>query len=435
MPDANLLLLVVMVLQDAGGLLPAGQHIGAEVPGGSGGGPGGDGGATAASAMAAGMGGGGSGTPLHQSNAADCIRQYLGDILEFLADIHTLGRLKNVHSAQSGAVPGLDEDTLGAALKASLGQYVALEMSRSCAKDQKAVARYLPWLYNAPSSLQQQGVKEYAECVAHMRTLAWLVLGTLTQSVLLRLRGGRLGQRGSATAVQHQPNHTHQQAMHAVSGGGSAGAAAPPIPQEASCHIAEHIQVIITGFAEQCKLSVSLMSALFNAFSMCLLWTVYLEQVALASPATSEPHNVTMGVLFEFWAKVTPSILQLATCSKSVSEIKQMKTLRMSLTTRPPLQFSDMVNLHFISLLEDLKETRSTVLVKLLPLWSPILSCTSQLSNTLHIRLQNCRDCTDPKDEQEHHAAEKLLKMLQKLQFKMGQIEVQSSQATQFYSI
>lgn len=97
-----------------------------------------------------------------------------------------------------------------------------------------------------------------------------------------------------------------------------------------------------------------------------------------------------------------------------------------------------MVNLHFISLLEDLKETRSTVLVKLLPLWSPILSCKSQLSGTLHVRLQNCRDCATTSmvpGEQEHHSAEKLMKLLHRMQFKMGQIEVQSSTATQFYSI
>lgn len=267
MPDANLLLLVVMVLQDAGGLLPPGQQFGAELTGSAGTGDGA--GVTAASSMAAGSsssgaGGGGvgvgsSGTPLHLSNAADCIRQYLGDILEFLADIHTLGRLKNVHGGQSGggssgggAVPGLDEDTLGAALKASLGQYVALEMSRSCAKDQKSVARYLPWLYNAPSSLQQQGVKEYAECVAHMRTLAWLVLGTLTQGVLLRLRGGRLGQRGGATAAQHHLAVGQQaagQAAAAGAGGGGGTAVTQPIPQEASCHIAEHIQVGFGVFA------------------------------------------------------------------------------------------------------------------------------------------------------------------------------------------
>lgn len=94
-----------------------------------------------------------------------------------------------------------------------------------------------------------------------------------------------------------------------------------------------------------------------------------------------------------------------------------------------------MVNLHFLSLLEALKETRSTILAKLLPLWSPVLSSHSQLSGTLHVRLQNCRDFAPSIEEQEMHTSEALLKWLQRLQFKMGQIELQSSTATQFYSI
>lgn len=93
-----------------------------------------------------------------------------------------------------------------------------------------------------------------------------------------------------------------------------------------------------------------------------------------------------------------------------------------------------MVNLHFLSLLEGLKETGSTILAKLLPLWSPVLSSQSQLSVTLHVRLQGCRDFA-PVINQEAHASEVLLKWLQRLQFKMGQIELQSSTATQFYSI
>lgn len=94
-----------------------------------------------------------------------------------------------------------------------------------------------------------------------------------------------------------------------------------------------------------------------------------------------------------------------------------------------------MVNLHFLSLLEGLKETGSTILAKLLPLWSPVLSSQSQLSVTLHVRLQNCRDFGPSIDNREVHVSEALLKWLQRLQFKMGQIELQSSTATQFYSI
>lgn len=94
-----------------------------------------------------------------------------------------------------------------------------------------------------------------------------------------------------------------------------------------------------------------------------------------------------------------------------------------------------MVNLHFINLLEALKETRCTILTKLLPLWSPVLSSQSHLSNTLQQRLKNVRDLEPSIEEQDMQQSEALVKFLQKLQFKMGQIELQSSTATQFYSI
>lgn len=147
------------------------------------------------------------------------------------------------------------------------------------------------------------------------------------------------------------------------------------------------------------------MSSLFHAFTLCQLWTVYLEQVSVFTN-----DSIATSILFEFWVKVTPCLLQLVSHSK----------------------LSEMVNLHFLSLLEALKETRSTILSKLLPLWSPLLS-SKNLSGTLHVRLQNCRDMIN---EVDLHQSEALLKWLQRLQFKMAQIELQSSQATtQFYSL
>lgn len=50
---------------------------------------------------------------------------------------------------------GLNEDTLGGMLKCGLAQYVALEITRGNNRENRAVARYLPWLYTAPSSIQQ----------------------------------------------------------------------------------------------------------------------------------------------------------------------------------------------------------------------------------------------------------------------------------------
>ncbi|XP_059622044.1 protein unc-79 homolog [Phlebotomus argentipes] len=387
-PDANLLLLVGFVLQDAGGAVPQGAIAGLpDHP------------------------------PIYTNNSGECMRQYLNDVMDFLADFHTLSKIKNFKSGAAAA--GLSEDTLGGVLKGAVAQYLALEMSRGNSRDNKAVSRYLPWLYNAPSSLQQ-GPKEFTECVGHMRLLSWLLMGSLTHTALTAQRSGPIGQHGASVHyhLQH-PAHTVTQ----------------PVPQEASCHIADHIQVIFAGFAEQSKTSVLHMSSLFHAFTLCQLWTVYLEQASCTAAPSSEPHNVTMAILLEFWAKVTPCILQLITHSKVVS-ISQF--FRSFFSLKSPffsLQLSEMVNLHFLSLLEALKETKSTILAKLLPLWSPVLSSNTQLSGTLHVRLQSCRDLSPSPEEQELHSSDALLKWLQRLQFKMGQIELQSSTATQFYSI
>lgn len=196
LPDSNLLLLVGFVLQDAGGLLP--PDIIEDLP---------------------------EFPPLYTTNASDCTRQYLNDILDFLADFHTLSKIKNFKNGS--VLPGLSEDTLGGVLKGAIAQYLSLEMSRGNTKDHKTVARYLPWLYNAPSSLQQ-GPKEFTECVGHMRLLSWLLIGALTHTALLTHKSGTIGQHGASVHyhLQH-PGHT----------------VAQPVPQEASCHIADHIQV------------------------------------------------------------------------------------------------------------------------------------------------------------------------------------------------
>ena len=49
----------------------------------------------------------------------------------------------------------LTEDTLGGQLKAGLAQYLALEFTKGGQRDAKAIVRFLPWLYNPPTSVQQ----------------------------------------------------------------------------------------------------------------------------------------------------------------------------------------------------------------------------------------------------------------------------------------
>lgn len=61
------------------------------------------------------------------------------------------------------------------------------------------------------------------------------------------------------------------------------------------------------------------MSALFHAFHLCQLWTVYCEQAAATHPE-SELGFQAMANVMDFWARVTPAILQLLSHSKVVGD-------------------------------------------------------------------------------------------------------------------
>ncbi|KAL2737008.1 protein unc-79 isoform X10 [Vespula squamosa] len=124
-PDSNLLLLLHFVLQDIGGALPntvAMEQIQNDVP------------------------------SIYNTNASDSLRNQLFEVLDFLADFHTLSKIK---SYNKGLQAGLNEDTLGGMLKCGLAQYVAIEITKGNNRENRAVGRYLPWLYSAPSIIQQ----------------------------------------------------------------------------------------------------------------------------------------------------------------------------------------------------------------------------------------------------------------------------------------
>ncbi|KAK9889170.1 hypothetical protein WA026_004451 [Henosepilachna vigintioctopunctata] len=359
-PDSNLLMLINLILQDIGGSIPSNV------------------------AMKDWNTCGLEYIPTCTTGITECMRLHLTEILEFLTDFHTIAKMK---SYCKGLSVGLNEDTIGGIIKCNVAQYLALEITKGNGRDNRAVTKYFPWLYSTTTS--QQSPREFIECIGHIRLLSWILLGSLTHTAL---------QGTNITMSQ-------------------------PIPQEASCQIADHIQVIMIGFAEQPKASILHMSSLFHTFILCQLWTVYLEQGLSNHLPVTEAYTVTMNILFDFWAKVTPYILQLVQQSKMLSEI---------------------VSLHFLSMIEALLECQSTFVGKLLPLWTPVL-CSNQiqLPGHLQVRLQYCRNFP-PTTQSDNSYPEKtkvnlnnvlLLKWLQRLQFKMGQIELQSSAATHFYSL
>ncbi|KAM6201044.1 protein unc-79 homolog isoform 5-T5 [Rhynchocyon petersi] len=360
LPDTNLLLLVQFICADAGTKLAESTILSkqmiASVPG--------------------------CGTA-----AMECMRQYINEVLDFMADMHTLTKLK---SHMKTCSQPLHEDTFGGHLKVGLAQIAAMEISRGNHRDNKAVIRYLPWLYHPPSAMQQ-GPKEFIECVSHIRLLSWLLLGSLTHNAVC-------------------PN---------------ASSPCLPIPLDAGSHIADHLIVILIGFPEQSKTSVLHMCSLFHAFIFAQLWTVYCEQSAVATNIQNQNEFSFTAILtaLEFWSRVTPSILQLMAHNKVMVE---------------------MVCLHVISLMEALQECNSTIFVKLIPMWLPMIqSNIKHLSAGLQLRLQAIQNNVDhhslrtvPGSGQSSSSLAALRKWLQCTQFKMAQVEIQSSEAaSQFYPL
>ncbi|KFQ40965.1 Protein unc-79, partial [Mesitornis unicolor] len=319
--------------------------------------------------------------------AMECMRQYVGEVLDFIADMHTLTKLK---SHMKTCSQPLHEDTFGGHLKVGLAQIAAMEITRGNHRDNKAVIRYLPWLYHPPSAMQQ-GPKEFIECVSHIRLLSWLLLGSLTHNVVC-------------------PNSP---------------ASCMPIPLDAGSQIADHLIVILIGFPEQSKTSVLHMCSLFHAFIFAQLWTVYCEQTAVAPTVQNQNEFSFTAILtaLEFWSRVTPSILQLMAHNKVMVE---------------------MVCLHVISLMEALQECNSTIFVKLIPMWLPMIqSNLKHLSAGLQLRLQAIQSSVNHHSlrmlqgsGQMNNSSSVLRKWLQCTQFKMAQVEIQSSEAaSQFYPL
>ncbi|XP_063832705.1 protein unc-79 homolog [Ostrinia nubilalis] len=322
--------------------------------------------------------------------AVDCMRPHLADMLELLQDPHLLNKIKlsladmlellqdphllnKIKGSVSKSIVNrnlicLNEDTLGSIVKGGIAQYVAMELAleHGRGRQDRPAHRHMPWL-----TASIPGSRELCECVGRARLVSWLVMGALCNA-----RGSLpLHQPVPQDASCHITDHIQCLSWLAMGALCNARGSLPlhqPVPQDASCHITDHIQTIMASYVEQSKPTAQRMNALFHAFILCQLWTLYLEELANSSTPSSEPHNTTVCILLEFWCKLVPSILQVTVTSKLLAET---------------------VNLHFLSILESLLECNSTVLNKLLPLWTPILhSPLFNMPRHVAQRLDVCRE-------------------------------------------
>ena len=136
-PDVNFLYLSSMMLQDAKGELPPSSIL-EDVP-----------------KLELSLAG-----PI-QCGSTPYLECWLPDIVDFVADVHTLSKVK---SHVRGLTIGLNQDTLGGCLKAALSQFLALEISHlSVDRSEQKITKYMPWLFNPPNTISSQGPKEFLE--------------------------------------------------------------------------------------------------------------------------------------------------------------------------------------------------------------------------------------------------------------------------------
>lgn len=124
--------------------------------------------------------------------------------------------------------------------------------------------------------------------------------------------------------------------------------------------------------------SVLHMSSLFHAFILCQVWTMYCESYAALNSPQSETYTLAHTTIMDFWARATPGVLQLLSTSKVVSVwllsvvwlspspcISTLNvTTNYGVNAKLCQQMAEMVNLHFLGLLEALQECNSAVLSK-----------------------------------------------------------------------
>ncbi|CAI2726869.1 unnamed protein product [Schistosoma spindalis] len=150
------------------------------------------------------------------------------------------------------------------------------------AHSEAVILQYLPWLKSTPPS-SQLGPKDFLIMVERVRTLSWLLLGATMNMALTR----------EAT-----------------------GLSCRPIPFNLVPSVADLVKALLSGFPDQQKQSVTVMSSLYHVFLLCQVWTIYCETVASLSPVNSNQYKAAMATAFDFWIRIMPTILRLLSISE-----------------------------------------------------------------------------------------------------------------------
>lgn len=207
------------------------------------------------------------------------------------------------------------------------------------------------------------------ECVSQVRTLCWLLLGSL---------------------------------HHYVESWSTSSIYIPFVPSDII--VIERVLNVLNSIASKGRESSEYLSAIPPILTLCQLWTVYCEQYMNSRWQFSEFSSTSVvPILIDFWQEVTSAILQI------VSEIRDLHIHVIG---------------QFFTTVESLKECNSLIFHEYFPSWISFLSENCSQANRidrLH-RLQECRRQDNITDDQLI-----LRRWLHRVQLQMAQNELQAT--------
>ncbi|KAF6036104.1 UNC79 [Bugula neritina] len=90
-----------------------------------------------------------------------------------------------------------------------------------------------------------------------------------------------------------------------------------PLPLEDVSNISIMATSIMTGFVEYSTSSVAFMSSLFYGFILCQVWTVYCETLTFDYVGSGPGNDMDITqIIYNFWSIVSPTILNMVSHSK-----------------------------------------------------------------------------------------------------------------------
>ncbi|OAF67638.1 Uncoordinated protein 79 [Intoshia linei] len=242
------------------------------------------------------------------------------------------------------------------------------------------IYQYLPWLNCSDAN----SYKDFEDTLSRIRILSWILLGYLDY-------------------IYHN-NYATKSSWKL------------PVPLECHKAVSDNIINLISKISELPKSSVWYMSSMMYIFSMCQLWTFYIEasiKIVKIHYSSNVEYNTKyqafLDIITTFWNDVITALIFMA-------ENNMMET----------------VNIHFVNTMKTFAECDSIIYPQLMVLWKQMFS-QNKISQSIDMKLKQITKTMYKRKTGNENALDALRLMIKKTYFQFTSIELQSANVNQLY--